>query len=196
MALAYLFFGRSGCGKGTQAKLLIEYLEKQGRKTLYVETGAGLRKLIEDPSYTSRLTKETLGRGALCPSFQPIWIWSGFFIDNFTGQEDLVLDGVCRKLPEAMAMAGALDFYGIKNCHIILINVSNEWSMKHLLARGRAIDDTEEKIQRRLGWFDEEVMPAIEYLKKNTPCRFHDINGEQTIPEVWAEISQKVFDEK
>jgi len=27
---AFIFFGRSGCGKGTQAKLFVEYLKDNG----------------------------------------------------------------------------------------------------------------------------------------------------------------------
>ena len=43
---SFIFMGRSGCGKGTQAKLLMEYLKKidPARDIFYLETGAGVRE--------------------------------------------------------------------------------------------------------------------------------------------------------
>ena len=35
-------------------------------------------------------------------------------IKNFSGEEDIVLDGVCRRLEEAVALDSAFDFYEIE----------------------------------------------------------------------------------
>lgn len=52
----FIFFGPSGSGKGTQARLLIEYLEKKDpeRKTVYIETGRRFRDFITEASYTAK----------------------------------------------------------------------------------------------------------------------------------------------
>jgi len=58
---AFIFFGRSGSGKGTQAKLLVEALkEKTGREVLYVETGQRFREFKTGETLSSELTKEVI----------------------------------------------------------------------------------------------------------------------------------------
>ena len=44
-----------------------------------------------------------------------------------------------------------------------------------------------------MDWFDTEVMKSINFFKNNKNCNFIDINGEQTIEEVQAELNKKVF---
>ena len=35
-------------------------------------------------------------------------------VKNFTGKEDMILDGVCRRLEEAVALDSLFDFYKIE----------------------------------------------------------------------------------
>ena len=184
---AIVFFGRSGCGKGTQAQLLTDYLEKKGRDVLYVETGNAFRELIKEENLTSKNIQNILKDGHLIPVFLPIWIWTGFMIKNFSGEEDIVLDGVCRRLEEAVALDSAFDFYKIEKLNIILMNVSKEWSYTRMVERKRA-DDTPEKIQNRLSWYERDVLPSIEYFKNKSKYNFIEINGEQTVEEVHNDI--------
>ena len=55
----FIFIGRSGCGKGTQAKLIIEHLKEKTPDIphFYLETGESFRKLMAEDSFTSRITK-------------------------------------------------------------------------------------------------------------------------------------------
>jgi adenylate kinase family enzyme len=184
---AIIFFGRSGCGKGTQAKLLGDYLKAKGSTILYVETGTFFRELSKGENLTGKITQEMLKNGLLIPVFLPIWIWTEIMVKNFTGKEDMILDGVCRRKEEAEALDSALDFYGIKNAYVVLMNVSKDWSFTRMMERKRA-DDTPEKIQNRLGWFEKDVMPSVEYFKNNDKYKFIEINGEQTIDEVHKDI--------
>ena len=61
----YVFVGRPGAGKGTQAALLIEYFKQQNpsQPVLYMETGALLREFKARDNYTSRLTQEVIDAG-------------------------------------------------------------------------------------------------------------------------------------
>ena len=89
---AFIFYGISGCGKGTQAKLLIEHLKKIDgkRDTIYIETGARIREFIADNAgYTRDLVKDVLDKGGLLPEFIPINVWSHFLITRFTGNENI-----------------------------------------------------------------------------------------------------------
>ncbi|MBU0612335.1 nucleoside monophosphate kinase [Patescibacteria group bacterium] len=184
---AFLFFGRSGCGKGTQAKLLADFLRDKGRKVVYVETGGRFREFMKKESYSSQLTQNILHEGGLLPVFLPIWLWTNILVDNFSGEEDLILDGLCRRKEESMALDSAFDFYKIERPNIILMNVSREWSFDRMMKRKRP-DDTPEKIQNRLDWFTKDVMPAIDYFREKPECNFIEVNGEQSIEDVHKDI--------
>ncbi len=183
----YIFFGRSGSGKGTQAALLIDYLQQRGSSVLYMETGQKFREFMTANNYTALRTRSIMEKGGLLAAFLPIWIWTNELINRYTGYEDLVLDGLCRKLAEAPVLDSALKFYGIEHAHVIQINVSNEWAFDRMKGRGRA-DDTDEYIKSRLNWYDHEVLPVLEYFKERKGYTFVDINGEQPIEAVFAEL--------
>lgn len=191
MNSTYIFFGRSGAGKGTQAQLLKEQLEKQGRTVKYIETGAAFRTFIESDSFAAKKAKEQMARGDLLPEFLPIWMWSDFLVKEVTGAEDLILDGVARRPHEAPILDSALRFLGREDMHVIYVNVSEEWATERLMGRGRA-DDHIDEIKKRLSWFDWNVIPAMAYFHELPLYKFHDINGEQTIEEVHEEISKAI----
>ena len=184
---AFVFFGRSGCGKGTQAKLLADFLKAKGKKVIYIETGSQFREFIKTENYSGKLAGDILRDGRLIPIFLPIWIWTNILIDNFTGEEDLVLDGLCRRREEASALDSAFDFYKIEKPNIILINVSKKWSFNRMMERKR-LDDSPEKIENRLSWYEKDVLPSVEYFKNKNVYNFIEINGEQSIEDVHKDI--------
>lgn len=184
---AFVFFGRSGCGKGTQAKLLASYLKEKGKEVLYVETGNTFRELAKGENLAGSNIRDILKNGHLIPVFLPIWIWTDFMIKNFTGKEDIILDGVCRRFEEAVALDSAFHFYKIEKPNIILMNVSKEWSYARMMERKRS-DDTPEKIQNRLDWYEKDVVPSIKYFHEKTGYNFIEINSEQTIEKVHEDI--------
>ncbi len=184
---AFVFFGRSGCGKGTQAKLLSDYLKEKGRDVLYMETGSTFRKLSEEKNLTGINVQDILKNGYLIPVFLPIWTWTDLMIKKFTGTEDIILDGVCRRKEEAVALGSAFDFYKINKPNVILMNVSKDWSYDRMMGRKRS-DDTPEKIQNRLDWYEKDVVPSINYFRETPGYNFIEINGEQTIENVHKDI--------
>ena len=194
----FIFFGRSGSGRGTQANLLMDFLEKQkGAKPVYIETGEKFRNFIKkEDNHTSQMTRKVLDQGGLMPVFMPIWLWTGELVEKFSGKEDLILDGLCRRPDEAPVLDSALKFYGLKKPNIIYIKPGKNWSLEKLRSRGREDDDKEEDMMRKLSWFDWNVMPAMSYFHGNDYYNFIEINGERTIEEVHAEIIQKVFGDK
>ncbi|NTV44614.1 MAG: AAA family ATPase [Candidatus Yonathbacteria bacterium] len=188
--LSFLFYGRSGSGKGTQAKLLEAYLKKEtGADVLYIETGKGLRDLAgKDKLLTGRLTKDVvMSEGGLMPEFLPIWVWADVLVNNYTGGEHLILDGLARRVDEVPVLSSAFRFFGIDRPYIIYLNVSRERAFTMLKGRGRA-DDTDESINRRLDWFDNSVQFALESIKSVPSYRYIEINGEQDIEKVQADI--------
>ncbi len=189
----FIFYGRSGCGKGTQADLLIKHLEKTEpkRKVLYAETGDLLRAFAAQDGYSNKLVKDVLDTGGLLPEFMPIFVWSRFLAENLTDNEHLVFDGVCRRTPEAPILNSALKFYKREKPIVILIEVSLDWAKERLLARGRS-DDDQAEVERRLAWYEKDVVPTMKFFEKNPDYRFLKINGEQTIEKVHEDIIKEI----
>jgi len=190
----FIFIGRSGCGKGTQADLMLSFLCKVGDrtcKTLHIESGALLRQFAQGDNFTQKKIKDVLGAGALVPESVIVALWTDYIIANFNGTENMIFDGTPRKLHEAQLLDNALQFYGIEKPTVVYINVSQKWSENRLLGRARK-DDTAEAIKKRLDWFDTEVMKTIDFYRTNPYYNFVDINGEQPIEEVHNEIMAKL----
>lgn len=188
---AFIFFGRSGCGKGTQAKLLVEFLQSNNKEVIYVETGNRFREFIKSENYSGKLAGDILKAGKLIPIFLPIWIWTEILVNNFSSTQDLVFDGICRRYEESVSIDSAFDFYQIEKPNIVLMNVSKEWSFARMMERKRA-DDTPEKIQNRLDWYEKDVVPSINFFRDKDKYNFVEINGEQTVEEVHKEIMSKL----
>lgn len=192
MSTVYLFYGKSGCGKGTQAQLLKARIESQGRKVIYVETGNLFRSFSQNNTgFMAEHVKSVVDAGKLMPAFFPVYLWSRALVEGFTGVEDIILDGVSRRLEEAPIIDAALDFLEIEKRYLILINVSDVWVLEHMGKRGRA-DDTAEGMQKRLGWFTENVMPVINYFAHNPKYTSLTINGEQPIEQVANDIEREL----
>jgi len=193
----YIFIGRSGCGKGTQAELLIAEMKKSGAVSdknplFYIETGNKFRDLISKTSHTSRIAKEIMDRSERQPDFLATWNWADLLVTNLMGDEHIVLDGTPRSLPEAQILDTALKFYRREKSVVVYLDVSNEWSKKRLEDRGRADDKTAGDIAKRLAWFESDVLPAIEFYENNPDYQFVKVNGEQGIEEVHAELMGKI----
>jgi len=188
----FLFFGKSGCGKGTQAKLLTKYLSSKDPKSkiVYIETGAKLREFSQQIGLSAELTSKIMFEGGLLPSFIPIWIWTDYFVRHLNGTEHLILDGLSRRLYEAPILDDALRFYNREKPIVISIDVSDEWSTERLMSRGRD-DDSKIDAEAKLVWFKSNVVPTIQYFKENPFYKIVEINGEQAIEKVHQDILEK-----
>ncbi len=193
MKNTYVFIGRSGCGKGTQAGLIVDYLKKIDRQVYYLESGENFRKFIDGSSYSSKLSSDIYKNGKLQPEFLAVWVWSHLMIENLKGDEDLVIDGTPRKLEEAHVLETAFDFYGYEKPTIVHINISRDEAKRRLEDRHRMDDKDPKEVEKRLDWFETDVLPVIEYLRNNGKYKFVEINGENEIEEIHEELIKKLF---
>lgn len=189
----FIFIGRSGCGKGTQAKLIKDYLLKcdPTGEVDYLQSGAEFREFIKGKTHTQNLSRQIYDAGGLQPEFLAIYIWSRMLIDKFAGNEHLVIDGAPRKFHEAGVLDSAFVFYKREKPYVVFLNVSREWSEKRLLERQR-FDDNAKDIKARLDWYDVEVKTAIEFYKNNPRYTLLEINGEQTVEKVHQDILEQI----
>ncbi len=187
---AFIFIGRSGAGKGTQVKLLEEYLGRLNppRPVLRQETGNQTRTFIAGESETARRARALLQNGALQPGFLVSWLWSDFLIKNFQGEEHIIFDGTPRSLLEAENLDSALVFYRLVPASVILLSVDEEVATERLKQRGRADDLTPDGILKRLAWYETDVVSALNYYRDNSRYCLEDIDGGQTMEKVHADI--------
>lgn len=178
-----ILLGRSGSGKGTQAKLLQEKLEP----CLYVYTGDLFRELENVASFAGQKVKEILDKGGLPEEWLAAFLWQKALVYNLKNNENIIIDGSPRRLDEAQEMDEVLAWLGRADVKVILIDITEDEAVTRLLKRARA-DDTENSIRSRLQWFNTEATPALEYFEKSG--RLVKINGLGTVAEVFDRIRQ------
>lgn len=186
-----ILIGRSGCGKGTQAALLRDRIHKQDldkRQILYVETGDRFRHFIREKNYSAKISNEIYEADLRQPDFLACYMWATTLVEELGPNMHLMFDGAPRSKAEAELVTTALEFYKREKPTVIYINVSRKWSEEKLLARGRSDDKSLLQIGKRMKWFDEAVIPAIEYFKADKRYKFIEVNGEQPIEKVQTDI--------
>ena len=188
----YIFIGRSGCGKGTQAELLKDYLEKEKKQpTIHITTGGGFRDFIESGSYLASISKKINETGGLQPEFLAVWNWANILIKDIKGGETILLDGSPRKIFESRVLNNAISFLGYEKPTVIYMDVKESWARERLNGRGRA-DDNSKEIDARMNWFEKDVVPVLDDYMHDSRYSFIHINGEQAVEEVHKEIKKKL----
>ncbi len=182
--LNLVLIGRSGCGKGTQAKLLVKYLSD----THYISTGDLMRELAEKDTVVGRLVKKVLEEGGLVPSEIAIGLWMSDLANNVTVKKSIIFDGLPRDAEEAVHLDNTLKFMQrYDNFRVLLIDISRTEAFKRLKLRARA-DDHEEAINNRLDYYEEHVVPVIEHYEKTG--KLIKINGEQAVERIHEDIKE------
>lgn len=172
-----LFFGSQGAGKGTQVKLLMDYLRsKSDRGIIHIDMGQELRNLRDTGSYAGKLTGDVIDAGFRMPDFMPTYLQTKKLVENLTGEEHIIADGLARGADQTRAFDDAMTFFKRTNFQIVSIELSVETVIKRLLARGRN-DDTEEGIRNRLGWYKTDVLPQLDMLRSRGRT-IHILDGE------------------
>jgi len=214
--LNFVFIGRSGSGKGTQAKLLMKHFGNLH----HFCTGDMFRDLAKADSAVSRIIKKILKEGGLPYDDLATTLWMHEISYKLKEDEGILADGFPRRLKEAQNLDEFLDFLGRKeSTKILLIDISREDALNRLTKRrtckkcGRLIpwvgkfkelkvcdkcggelftrtDDVPEAINSRLDYFEERVMPVVDYYRKQG--RLIKINGDQPIDDVFKELLDKI----
>ena len=185
--LTLLFFGSQGAGKGTQVQMLIEYLKKHTKNdVIRIDMGHELRTLRDTGSFAGKLTGEIIDAGHRMPDFMPVYLQTKKLVDNFTGDQHIIADGLARGADQTRGFDDAMTFFKRDNFQIINLVISDDAAVKRLLLRARN-DDTEEAIRRRLALTKTDVLPQIELLK-GRGSTVHEIDGEPDIETIHKDI--------
>ena len=190
---SFVFIGRSGCGKGTQIEMLMKLLKEKDpeREILYIYTGQEFRNFIQGPSATQKISKSIYDSGGLMPEFLTVHMWVKPLVEKYKGNKHIIFDGTTRKFHEAGVLHSMFGFYKLEKPWVINIGISAEEAVKRLLKRERQ-DDNEADIRKRLGWYETDVAPTIEFYRDNPNYNFLYVDGEKSPEEVHLDIAKKM----
>lgn len=190
--ITIIAFGRSGCGKGTQLKLLSQKMtELYGESPTPFATGDFFRELFNKNTYTAKIAESITNEGKLQPLFLTTALWGQAFIEKLSFDTNILIDGFPRRIDEAKMLADALSFYGRENIILIDFLVTRETSKARMLKRGRP-DDTLINAEIRLDWYDYDVATALDYFKNLPDYIYIPIDGERGIQDIHVDVINKL----
>ncbi len=198
-----ILIGYPGSGKGTQANLLAE---EYGFN--HISTGDLIRKEIADKTPLGLKLEDGISKGNLASDEDTMTLLKNA-AKNLKGS--LIFDGFPRTIPQAQALDAQLKGTDFK---IIVLNLPEEEVLKRLTSRrvcevcGRAYniyspdfkdkcladggvlttrpDDSLQSAKHRLEVFEKETAPLLAWYKQNTG--YHEVNGNQSVQAVYADI--------
>lgn len=185
--ITVLFFGSQGAGKGTQVSMLIDFLKSKSHSGIIrIDMGQELRNLRDTGTYAGKLTGEIIDAGVRIYDFMAIYLQTKLLVENFTGEEHIIADGLARGEDQTRGFDDMMKFFKRDDFKIINLVISDDTAVKRLMARGRN-DDTEEAIRRRLAWTKTDVLPQLELLKSRGRM-IHEIDGEPDVETIHRTI--------
>jgi len=210
-----IIFGPQGSGKGTQAEKLAEKFAAE-----HIDMGKFLREVAARPT---PLGQEVWQIQNVTKTLVPARILEEVFtikLNDIPREKAIVFDGFPRNIDQTQYFEKAMNEFGRQTDAAIVINLSEEESMKRISKRwicakckkvfimGKDIhsdtekctdcggsiiqrtDDTPEGIRKRLKVFKEETMPVVEYYREKD--KLIEIDGNRSIEEVFKDILAKL----
>lgn len=174
-----MILGAPGSGKGTQGKLLADFLEVPE-----VSTGELLRAAVRQGTPLGKQAKTYMDRGELVPD-QVVLGLIEEILDSGEAAHGVMMDGFPRTVAQAQAVDKLLASKRAKVDRVVLLDVAEEELIKRLLARaakeGRS-DDNLESIKTRLKVYHDQTQPLIAYYEKQGVVR--RVPGMGTVDEI------------
>ncbi|HXB41389.1 MAG TPA: adenylate kinase [Bacteroidia bacterium] len=190
--LNIVLFGPPGAGKGTQAKKLCEKYS-----LIHLSTGDLLREEIAQGTVLGVQAKTIMDSGVLVSDNIVIGM-IGSKLDANKDAKGFIFDGFPRTQAQAKALDELLESKKNRITMMIALEVTDEELTKRLLQRGaesgRADDQNEEVIKRRVYEYNSKTAPLKQYYSMQS--KFHSVYGMGTIEDIFdllcATIDNKV----
>jgi adenylate kinase len=190
--LTYLIFGAPGSGKGTQGKIL-------GAVPRFFHCACGdVFRSLDTRTPIGQAFLEYSSRGALVPDEITVKLWMariGDMVGSHTFKPDLdslVLDGIPRSVSQARIMQDMIQVKRVfhLSCPDRAARVAR--LKKRALKENRFDDANETTIRARLGTYDEESKPVLDFYG---PDLVRVIDATQTPVKVLSDILQIINNE-
>lgn len=216
----FCFVGRSGCGKGTQVKLL----KRKYSGLFEIETGELFRDFSAGKSAVAQKTNKIVDSGALPPYWLSFHLWFSALLEfaksaKMKKYRGIIFEGTPRREIEAKLMDEAVEFiFGVKPI-MIYLDISEKEAYSRLLKRlvckkcgaplavslldkkikkcpecggpiGRRDDDGLNGIKHRMEFFRKNVLGVVKHYRSQRSLV--EVNGQQSVEAVFAELWQKL----
>lgn len=179
-----ILFGKPGSGKGTQASLI-----KNKYNLVHISTGDVFRKNISNKTDLGMLAKGYMEKGELVPDDVTVNMLKEELEDHLPCN-GFIFDGFPRTSYQAEKLDALLSKYSLNINLTIALDVDNETLIKRLLNRGkssgRADDQSEDKINKRLQEYDKKTKPLIEFYTEQN--KYKSINGIGELDDITSRI--------
>jgi adenylate kinase len=215
--LIILLFGPPGCGKGTQGRLIIDWLrETRGQTIPSISTGDMLRAEIAAGSDLGRQTQSIIAAGGLV-SDDLINAALGKRIQQPDCTHGFMLDGYPRTVEQAEYLDTQLVTHSLPAPAVIHLDVPADVLVGRMIRRrqcsecglmynilskrprvaGRCDDDgaplivrkddQEQVIRERLRTYSELTRPVLDHYPSD---RYFQISGDRSAPYIFEEITR------
>ena len=182
--LNLILFGKPGSGKGTQASLI-----KNKYDLVHISTGDVFRKNMSNKTDLGMLAKGYMEKGELVPDEITVNMLKQELEDHLPC-EGFIFDGFPRTNYQAERLDALLSKYSLNINLTIALDVDNTTLIKRILNRGkssgRADDQSEDKINKRLQEYDKKTKPLIKFYTKQN--KYKSINGIGEMDDITARI--------
>jgi len=179
VALHLVIFGRQGAGKGTQSQRIVD-----AYGVVHVSTGDMLRAAIAAETEMGLAVKQILDSGGLVDDDTMVGLVQERLAQDDIVENGVLLDGFPRTTAQAQALVELLgDDRAIGAA--LNLEVSIDEVTERMLARGRP-DDTPEGIAERLGLYQSETVPVIEWF--GSQGKLVEVDGLGTEDEVFTRV--------
>lgn len=153
-----VILGRQGSGKGTQS---LRIAEQYG--CVHLSTGDVLRAAVDAGSELGQQAAGIMNAGGLVGDDIMIPLVAERIAQDDIVSGGVLLDGFPRTAEQANGLEAMLAELGQQLTVAINLDVAVEEVTQRMMARGRE-DDTEEAIARRLGLYDQETAPLLDWF--------------------------------
>ncbi|EFA71774.1 adenylate kinase [Cylindrospermopsis raciborskii CENA303] len=174
-----IFLGPPGAGKGTQAKVLADFLQVP-----HISTGDILRQAITDQTALGVKAQEYMDKGDLVPD-QLVQDMVEERLEKSDAQKGWILDGFPRTVSQAVFLGNLLDRIQGDSERVVNLDAPDEIVVSRLLGRGRK-DDLEDVIRHRLNVYRRDTAPLIQYYGDRH--KLLTVNGNQSQEEVTSAL--------
>lgn len=186
--LNLILFGPPGSGKGTQAERLISKYN-----LCHISTGDMFRYELSHNTELGQLARSYMDKGQLVPDSVTIAMLKKRVEDN-PHVKGFIFDGFPRTTPQAEALDELLAETGESISGLIELSVDEDEIVKRVLLRGktsgRADDNDESIIRKRINVYRNETTPVAEYY--GLSHKSHKIQGVGSIDDIFKNLCHTI----